>query len=315
MTSQTKLALDRLHADLAAVNDLLARLTEEDVMARVSLEDRREEIKDLILNAEKRLKDETASATLFFGGQPVSGMHGIECKFAASAVGTFQDLVAMILAHRAGTLSERGAVANRESSTLYITDVARGSVGFVLEEVRPQANLTDTPLSEAVTEATQLLAAFSATNEHEFHDRLDSVEQRVVVSAGKLFQLMRRNGATLRLVTDTSDHTYGIEAVARGAARAKSTTTESEDRIVIGRLGGVLPDTRRFEFRCEEELGTISGKVARALRTNDLDYYNRELLNVRATARITLTRIYRNEQLLRETYTLLELTPVAGDHA
>lgn len=315
MTSQRKLALDLLHADLAAVDDLLARVTDEDVMTRVGLEERREEINELLLNAEEQLTDETASATLFFGGKPVSGMHGIESKFAASAVGRFQDLVAMILAHKAGTLSERGAVANRESSTLYITDVARGSVGFVLEEVRPQANLTDTPLSEAVSEATQLLAAFSARNEQEFHDGLDSVEERVVVGARKFFQLMRRNGATLRLVTDKSDHTYGIEAVARGAARAKSTTTKSKDRIFIGRLGGVLPDSRRFEFRCEEEPGTISGKVARTLRTKDLEYYNRELLNTRVQARIIVTYLYRNEELLRETYTLVELTPVAEDRA
>ncbi|MCY3841667.1 MAG: hypothetical protein OXH09_23990, partial [Gammaproteobacteria bacterium] len=87
MTSQRKLALDLLHADLAAVDDLLARVTDEDVMTRVGLEERREEINTLILNAGKKLTEETASATLFFGGKPVSGMHGIESKFAASALG------------------------------------------------------------------------------------------------------------------------------------------------------------------------------------------------------------------------------------
>ena len=105
MTSQRKLEFNLLHADLAAVNDLLDRLSEEDVMSRMGLEERRQELKTLILAAEDEQEKATATATLLFGGKPVTGMQGIESKFGTSAVAIFQDLVAMIVAQKSGTLS------------------------------------------------------------------------------------------------------------------------------------------------------------------------------------------------------------------
>lgn len=234
MTSHRKLEFDLLHAELAAINDLLGQLSEEDVMARMGLEERREELKALILTAEDEYEKATASATLSFGGKPVAGMRGIESKFATSAVSTFQDLVAMMMAQKSGTLSRRGPVANREYSALYITRLARGSIGFVLEEMRPRANLIDAPLTEAVNEATQLLEAFGASDEEHFQEWLEATDQRVLGSAEKFFNLLRRNGATLRLLTDDSDITFGVQAVRRAAERAKSTTTKTQNRTVLG---------------------------------------------------------------------------------
>lgn len=314
MTSQRKLELDLLHADLAAVNDLLGRLSEEDVMARMGLEDRSQELKALILAAEEEKEKLTASATLFFGGKPVTGMRGIESKFATSAVATFQDLVAMVLAHKSNSLSPRGAIANRDSSTLYITSLARGSVGFILEEMRPQANLTDTPLTEAVNEATELLEAFGTSNEEYFQEWLEATDQRVLGSAGKLFDLLRRSEATLRLVTEDSDYTFGVQAVARAAERAKSTTTRGEKQTVIGQLAGVLPDARRFEFRRDDTGDVIAGKIASSLDSHTLARTAEEWLNIDAEARIVVRRVYHNDDLVRESYTLFALTPLAGPH-
>ena len=308
MTSHRKLEFDLLHADLAAINDLLGQLSEEDVMARMGLEERREELKALISAAEDEHDEVTASATLFFGGRPVTGMRGIESKFATSAVATFQDLVAMVVAQKAGTLSRRGAVANRESSTLYITSLARGSVGFILEEMRPQANLTDTPLIEAVNEATELLEAFGTSDEEHFQDWLEATDQRILGSAGKLFDLLRRNGATLRLVTDDTDHAFGVQAVRRAAKRAKSTTTRTDKRTVRGQLAGVLPEARRFEFRRDDSGEVIAGKIAATLEAHMLARAAEEWLNIDAEAQIAVRRVYRNDDLVRESYTLFGLT-------
>ena len=308
MTSHRKPEFDLLHADLAAINDLLGQLSEEDVMARMGLEERREELKALILAAEDEYEEAPASATLFFGGRPVAGMRGIESKFATSAVATFQDLVAMLVAQKSGTLSRRGAVANRESSALYITSLARGSVGFILEEMRPRANLTDAPLTEAVNEATELLEAFGASDEEHFQDWLEATDQRVLGSAGKFFDLLRRNGATLRLVTDDSDHTFGVQAVRRAAERAKSTTTKTQKRTVPGQLAGVLPDARRFEFRRADSGDVIAGKIASTLDAHMLAGTTEEWLNIDAEARVVVRRVYHNDELVRESYTLFALT-------
>ena len=175
--------------------------------------------------------------------------------------------------------------------------------------MRPQANLTDTPLTEAVNEATELLEAFGASDEHHFQQWLEATDQRVLGSAGKFFDLLRRNGATLRLVTDDLDHTFGVQAIKRAAGRAKSTTTETEERLVPGQLAGVLPDARRFEFRCENSGDLIAGKIASTLDADTLACTAEGWLNVEAEARIGVQRVYHNDELVRESYTLVALTP------
>ena len=315
MTSQEKLRLDHLHADLAEVNDLLDRITEEDVMARIGLESRREQLEGEILNYVLEKEKKNATATLHFSGKPVSGTRGIESRFAASAVDTFQNLVAMTMAHLSGTLSQRGPVADRELSTLHITNIARGSFGFVLEEMHPQANQFGVPLVDAVNKVTETFDALSTNNEKEFQENLKNVDQRVLNSAGKFFELMHRNEATLRLVTDNADRKYGGAAVSRAAERGKSITTKTAHDLICGKLTGLLPDSRRFEFRCDGGRGTITGKLADTLRTNDLDRLNHKWLNVDAKARIDISRVFRKSKLVRETYTLVALEPVSDGEA
>ena len=311
MVNQREPELDLLHADLAAVNDLLDRLMEEDVMTRIGLQDRRDELKELILTAESERERQIASATLYFGGRPVTGMRGIESKFATSAISTYQDLVAMVLAHKSGALSPRGTVANRESSTLYITRLARGSVGFVLEEMRPQANMTDTPLTEAVNESTELLEAFGTSDEGQFQEWFENTDQRIMGSAGKFFGLLHGNGATLRLVTDNSDRTFGVQAVTRAAERAKSTTTRVKKQGIPGRLAGVLPDARRFEFSRSDNGDVITGKIASDLDAHTLARTAKEWLNVDVEAQIEIKGVYHNDDLVRENYTLFEVTTLS----
>ena len=308
MTSQRKLELDLLHADLAAVNNLLDQISVEDVMARIGLQDRRDELKALIRSDETEEEAVTASATLLFGGRPVTGMHGIESKFATSAVGTYQDMVAQVLAHKTSSLSSRGKVAKRESATLHITRLVRGSVGFVLEELRPRANLTDTPLTEAVNEATELLDAFGASDEGRFHECLNVTHSRVIGSVGKFFRLLHRNGATLRLVTQNSDHSFGVQVVKRASERAKSTITRTEKQNIPGRLAGVLPDAGQFEFCRDDKDEVITGKIADDIDAHALASTAEQWLNLDMQASVEVRKVYRNNELVKEDYTLSALT-------
>src|SRR6516165_2720006 len=129
MSSLRKLERDFAHADIAAVSSLLGQLSEEDVMVRFGLEARLQELRKTLADLEAVKDEPTASAALFFGGQPVIGSKGIESEFAGAAVTKFQDLVAKVLAQQAGGLGLRGIVPNKGASTLHITNIVRGSFG------------------------------------------------------------------------------------------------------------------------------------------------------------------------------------------
>jgi hypothetical protein len=306
MASMRKLERDFAYADRSAVTGLLAQLTEEDVMTRISLEARLEELQQTIADLADEVEAPTASAMLFFGGRPVLGSRGIESEFAGSAVTKFQDIVAKMLAHETGGLGQRGIVPNKSAATLHITNIVRGSFGFLLEEVEPQQPLMDTQLKTAVNDVTRLLDAFGEPDEEEFRTAVETIDQRLLGTAREFFDLMRHNGATLRLVAGDLDRSFGTAAVTRAAERATSTTVEDAEEALHGQLAGVLPDAHQFEFRTAE-LGTIRGRVDRALSADKLAQFNKDLVNVNGQAVLRVRRILRDGAVVREIYTLVSL--------
>jgi hypothetical protein len=309
VTSLRKLERDFAHADLAAVQGLLAQLGDEDIMARFGLEARRDELQQTIEALDAAPDEPVASAALFFGGGPVIGARGIESEFAGSAVTKFQDIVAKVLAHETGGLGQRGIVPNKGASTLHITNIVRGSFGFLLEEVQPQQQMLESSLKEAVNEATRLLDAFGEPDEERFRSAVETIDQRVLGTAREFFDLMRQSGATLRLVAGETDRSFGADAVARAAERATSTTVEDSEETIRGQLAGVLPDAHQFEFRTGPDRGTIRGKVNRALPADQLARFNRDWVNIDATARLHVKRVRRSGAVVRESFTLLALDP------
>jgi hypothetical protein len=311
MSGLRKMERDRTRADLASVNAILDQLTDEDVMTRLSLESRREELLRSIATLEE-VEERAASAALFFGGRPVAGARGIESEFGGNAISKFQDLLAKLLAEEGGSrLGQRGVVPNKAAATLHVTNVVRGSFGFLFEQIEPQQELVDTPLKIALERASQVLKVLAKPDEEEFRKEIETVDQRVLATLGEFFGLMRQNGATLRLVAGEADTSFGTDDVARAAERATSTAIEDTEETVEGELAGVLPDAHQFEFRAFPPRGTVlRGRVERAIPATELTNLNRALVGVSAKARVRVRRVRQHGQVVRESFTLLGIEKV-----
>lgn len=307
MTRLKKLERDFATADIAAVKGLLAQLGEEDVMSRFGLEARLEELRRELTDLDETEDSPMASAALFFGGQPVIGTRGIESDFGGAAVSKFQDLVAKVLAHKNGGLGQRGIVPLRGASTLHITNIVRGSFGFLLEEVQPQHQMIDTSLKVAVDETTRLLDAFGEPDEELFRTAVEEIDDRVLGTAREFFSLMNQRGATLRVVAGDRDKSFGPEAVVRAAERATTTVLQEAEEAIPGQLAGALPDSHQFEFRPDDGRGTLRGKIDRSLTPERISKLNRECIDVAGRGRFHIKRVLRNDIVVRETYTLLAL--------
>ncbi|WP_141340091.1 hypothetical protein [Bradyrhizobium sp. USDA 3458] len=312
MTSLRKLERDYIEANISEVSALLDRVGDRDVMSRFGLEDQLSELKEALARLEAMPPETLASAALFFGGRPVLGSQGIASGFAGSAVGQFQDLVSMVHAHDTVGLAERGTVPRRSSSTLHITNIVRGSFGFLLEEVQPQYQMLDSSLKTAVDEATRLLMAFGEDDEEDFRSAVEEIDQRVLAASGEFFDLMRKSGATVRLVSGDTDRSFGSDVVARAVDRARTTTVVDDDETVRGQLAGVLPESHQFEFRVADQRGTIRGRVDRELTAHQLGLFNKEFVNANSRARLKVKRVLRNQAVVREKYTLVGIEPDAG---
>lgn len=305
MSSLKKLERDRTVAELASINTLLQGMTPDDIMTRMGLEDRRDELRETIADLAD-FDEGTASAALFFGGRPVVGSRGIESEFGGHAVAKFQDLVAKLLVHEVGELGQRGPVPNKAASTMHITNILRGSFGFLMEEVQTQGQLVDTALKAAVDDASRLMVAFGETDEEKFQQAIEEVDQRVLATAGEFFDLLQEGGATFRLVAGDRDESFGAVAVERAAARATSTTISEKEEPLPGQLTGALPVGHVFEFR-KVTGEIIRGKVDRSITSDQLMQLNLTMLNQDAVALVRVRRVRKDGAIVRESFTLLAL--------
>ena len=137
-----KLEIDALKADLSAVDAMLTSFTEDDdPIGWYQFSARKEEITRALDQIVSRPVTH-AELGVFFGGRPVQGSRGINADFAGKALEDLQALVSKRYSGREfGRLAQRGPVPGGDTSQMLVTNIVRGSVGFVLGSVENQREL------------------------------------------------------------------------------------------------------------------------------------------------------------------------------
>lgn len=304
-----KIQRDELTAQLAAVNDILQSLPEDDYLGRTGFEERQYQITERLDQLEVA-PQHRAQVALFFGGDPVIGSMGIQAEFSTDILGTFQDLITKVWGTLDGAaVRQMGPIKDKDASQLHITTVVHGSFGFVLEELKGMVEpLFQSSLSKAADEVTEYIVGFTAENETRFSELIEELNPRVFHSIRDFFAHMYKSNATFRMVEGERDEQFDRFAVERAWKRAVASDVIEDEIRVEGTLLGVTPISRRFEFASDETGAVIYGKVGEKFSNTYLekiktqDYSGkrwRALLYKR-----TVTRVGRAP---KDHYTLLNL--------
>jgi hypothetical protein len=300
-----KFERDLAAADVAAVDELLGKLSNRSILGRRGLEERRRELTERLAQLEQH-PGKQASVALYFSGDPVVGAVGIEGEFAGRAISKYQDVVSKVMAVReVGNLAARGVVPGRREAALHITNTLHGSFGFLLRELRDQEPLLDTPLKAAVDDTNRLMASLAADDDEKFAEALDSTDKRVFTTVGEFFQLLRDSTASIRIVAGDADRRFDPDVVARAAERARATQMDDFETEIVGELRGVLPQAHRFEFYIHDDGTTVQGAVSSEISTELLRELYRQLADRRSRARVRIKQITRPGKEPRKSYTLL----------
>lgn len=176
-----KLDRDQLAAEIAGLNSLLNSLPHNDLLGRIGLEARREEVQERF-NSLANEQDRRAKVALYFGGDPVVGSMGIQAGFGTSVVSTFQDLVSKVWGTAEGAqLMPMGPVKDKGGSQLHITNLVHGSFGFLLEELdRTSEPMFETPLKKAADQVVEYVVGFAGENESTFSDVIEDLNPQVL---------------------------------------------------------------------------------------------------------------------------------------
>ena len=143
-----KLELEALANDLGAVQTLLSRRTpDSDPIGYMQFASRVTEIEQSIHELAATPQNK-ASLAMFFAGEPVQGSRGVNADFAGKAIGLFPDLVSKQFAStERGSLAQTGPIPMKSNSDMLLTNIARGSVGLILEEADRNDSLTESELA------------------------------------------------------------------------------------------------------------------------------------------------------------------------
>lgn len=204
-----------------------------------------------------------ASVALVFQGSPVIGQKEIRLDFASQALDHFQKIVAISLAaQQIENVEQKGPVPRTGSSRLYIRDMVRGSVGFILEELVPeQVQLFPTPLKVAVESSTALITSLMSDDNAIFEKALEAAQGRQIEAIQKFARLLRDEDATARILDDKAAVELTRNSVAMLAGRLAEVRVDEEVVMHRGILLGILPESHQFEFRLSTEDRTLKGST------------------------------------------------------
>ena len=309
--SMLKLDRDYIQAEIAALTALIASLPERDYLGRSSLEARRQ---DLVQELETlaAASENCAKIALYFGGEPVIGSAGVEAEFSGIALSNFQDLITKVWGAGTGKLPAMGRVPDKAASQLHITSLVHGSFGFLLEELDVQGEpLFESALRKAANTAVHYVASIADENEARFVETLEQLDPRVFSAVRDFFSSLYRSKATLRLVEGTVDARFDRTAVQRAWDRLETANVEEDRYTLEGRLLGIIPLGRRFEFDPDGATQVIKGKVGELFSQRYLERMSTEqFAGKRWKATFHHVVITRQGREPSERFTLLELDEI-----
>jgi len=302
-----KLFIDSLSSEIATVSELLnSAKNSNDIVGELQLTHRLKLLTGkLSAIKESALADNSASVALFFGGKPVLGSKGVAAEFAGLALEQFQNLVSKTFAiYEVGELGERGKIPFKAQSELMVTGLARGSFGFVLDEMSDQTEIVASKLTHVIDKATHLLRDTAAQDDAVFENMIEELDPRTLIALKDFFANLDSSQATLRVVEKDIDILLDSPAIHRGKIRTEATTIEEKTTEIDGTLVGFLPEHRKFEIRTED--GNIIYGSATKEAVDQFEKASETVIGKHCLANITVKTISPLNRPAREAIRLID---------
>ncbi len=253
-----------LLADLVQVRALLSQSSpDEDVIEYHQYSQRVRSLEARLAGMSTVIDAAPAGVALFFGGRPVVGSHGIQAEFGSKAIERFQTIVSQrFAAEQTGPLASKGRIPMKDSTHLLVTDVVRGSFGFVLQGA-PDAQVpgVDTSLKGVVDRVADTLSRVAAQDETLFDGAVAEIDERQVGALTEFFKLLDTEGATMRIVEGERDFELDRASVQRARLRVENMRITDRPQELEGFVTGWTDTSGLFELRPHGGDAIIEGKV------------------------------------------------------
>ena len=255
-----------LQSDVAHVRAMMEACAEgDDPIGQYQYEQRLKRLESQLAEFPQMITRQPASVALLFGGVPVVGTAGIQARFATHAVQQFQKIITQRYTTQAdGMLASRGRVPLSEESHLLVTNIARGSFGFVLQSFNASHDI-DQSLKLVLDDVAVTLAALAEGDDRSIDEVISEVDDRQLATLKDFIKLLDDEGATLRLVEGEREVELNRSAVGRARALLEALEIFDQEKDFDGIIIGWTQYSQRFEFLPRGDLPVVIGKVDQEL--------------------------------------------------
>lgn len=297
-----KLKLNSLTSDQHAVQQLISEAIEYGyIVGELQYREKLEKL-DREISLLKNANETNASVALFFGGEPVLGSQGILASFAGNVLENFQELINKAFASKEnGSLGERGKIPLKANSNLMVTQVAKGSFGFILDEISDQLEITETALKHTVDYVLDLINASAQPDDETFEKLIESLDKRVLQSLKDFFITLDKAHSTMRLVGDNQEYSLDSNWIHRARQRTEATEIDEDEELVELKVLGLLPEHCKFEAVTREG-NIIYGSTTRLAA----EQFRSELIGKQVRVNLLTKSIKPLRRPERTVYKLLE---------
>jgi hypothetical protein len=300
-----------LRDDLAFVEEQLRKFSDPHDTVAFMWKQRKKDLERQIA-AEENTTDSHAEVALLFEGTQVRGSEEIRLQFATRMLDNYQNFVSVLAAEKGGAeLKAKGQVPSGFGSKLFIRDMLRGSVGFLLQEpVQAQTSIVPTLLKEAIEEATVALRDLSSADPARFQSRVDSLSPRAMSAVKKIAKTLSDAGAEARIVGAEEELKLGQTNVATLHSRLNEVEVLEHNEEQTGVVLGIFPDRQQYEFRVGNDGPVIYGSVSEDLDKHYLANPSSILLKSVRAKFLVLTKLragqVQSSEKILESLTLVE---------
>jgi hypothetical protein len=246
-------------------------------------------------------------ARLTFRGRPIFGSHGISADFGSKAAGAFADAFAAVVAGLNESLRYMGPIPDKAKNQLLITGTAIGSFGFEfelpaqLDDLFPESGKAGAALEMMQT----LLRVSSEGTDDEVTELVEVIHPRAVKKVAEFLGYLVQQQAWCSLEFKEQFFRYqNIEQLQISADRLREENIRESDEVYSGEFQGVLPQSRTFEFKLNDQTAVLKGKVDLAI--DDPDILNREWLHIPVSLKLQVIQVGQG----RPRFTLPEMSAV-----
>jgi hypothetical protein len=281
-------------AEVSELQSMLERIPKERVIDRKSLEYRLKEIQEKLDAIKECEKIKPVRPRLTFNGGPVLSNRGGLADFLSGALRMFIKATYTVAASLIGRpLSDTGRLPGSGENPILLVGSAVGSFGFELEIIKPddmndpneirQRELFDTDDSSLIEESIKIIIELfkrSANDSNEaVAEIVEKVEPRAIRSIEKFLTFTTKHNAfcAVAIDKDVQFRYRDINSIIRSKEMLSPGNFKEETRSFAGHFIGILPKTRRFEFRVSDTDEVIKGKILK-IPSNDIEDFNKNYL-------------------------------------